>query len=454
VRCRLTTFTPPSPYPSLQARATPSRDFNVAKEAKEVMPSNQSETSMSGKIRIGIVGAGIGGLTLALALRQRGLDADVYEQAPELREIGAAVSLSANGSRELERLGCLDALAASAAQPSEVIWREWHDGCRVAAFPIARGAAYRSRFGAPFCNVHRSDLQRVLAAAYGHERLRLGHQLVSLSEKNKVVTLKFADRSSAEVDFLVGADGQRSVVRSYVAGEERTTYSGTSGFRGVVPVRDLPSLPDPQALQFWMGPNAHVLHYAIGPRAQDINFLAVVEGPGTWTHESWVTPIAHDEVIARFSGWHPAVTEMICAAQPSLRWGLFSVRPLQTWQRGRVVLMGDAAHGMLPHHGQGANLTIEDAITLAELLRACRLEEFGDAMQSYQMLRRARTRIVQRSAHATNAVLHLSDATEGRAATLARVPERFGWIHAFDALDDVASRSVRATARAGGFVRH
>jgi salicylate hydroxylase len=266
-------------------------------------------------VRIGIVGAGIGGLTLALALRQRGLAADLYEQASELREIGAAVSLSANGSRELERLGCLQAIAALAAEPTEFIWRGWRDDRRIAAFPIALGDAYRERFGSPFCNVHRADLQRVLGTAHGPDRLHLGHRLVA-----NVVKLDFANGNSAEVDILVGADGQRSLVRRYVVGEERAAYSGTSGFRGIVPTRDLPSLPDPHAIQFWMGPNAHLLHYAIGPSGKDINFLAVVEGPTTWTHENWVVPVSHDEAVTAFNGWHPAVCgDDICSpAQPAM----------------------------------------------------------------------------------------------------------------------------------------
>jgi salicylate hydroxylase len=158
------------------------------------------------QIRIGIVGGGIGGLTLALALRQRGLAADVYEQASELREIGAAVGLTANGTRELERLGCLDDIAALSAEPSELIWREWREGNRVAAFPIAQGGAYRARFGAPFIGIHRADLQRVLGATHGTERLHLGHRLVALSEKDDVVKLDFANGNSAEVDVLVGAE--------------------------------------------------------------------------------------------------------------------------------------------------------------------------------------------------------------------------------------------------------
>jgi salicylate hydroxylase len=396
---------------------------------------------MASQPSIAIVGAGIGGLTLALALRRRGLAADVYEQAPELREIGAAVALSANATRELERLGCLDAIAELSCQPSELIWRGWDDDDRIAAFPVAKDGAYRERFGAPYFGIHRADLQRVLGTAHGPDRLHLGHRLVAVADEGGGINLKFANGHAARFDILVGADGVRSQVRRFVAGEERAAYSGTSAFRGIVPVRDLPSLPDPQALQFWMGPAAHLLHYAIGPSGKDVNFFAVVEGPEQWTQETWTAPVACGEAAAAFAGWHPAVVEMVSAVSHSVRWGLFTVRPLQSWWRGRAVLLGDAAHGMLPHHGQGANTTIEDSITLAELLPA-RLEDFERAMQRYQALRRARTRIIQRSSRATNTVLHLAGgAIAGRSARLARFPERFGWIHEFDALSEVTSRA-------------
>jgi salicylate hydroxylase len=400
------------------------------------------------KLRIGIVGAGIGGLTLALALRQRGLASAIYEQATELREIGAAIALTANGTRELERLGCLDAITAVSTQPTEFIWRGWRDDRRIASFPVAKDGAYRARVGAPYFGTHRSDLQRVLATALGSDGLHLGHRVVGLSENDKVVKLDFANGKSVEVDILIGADGQHSLVRQYVAGKRPSTYSGTSGFRGIVPVKNLPSLPDPHAVQFWMGPNAHLLHFALGPSGSDINFLAVVEGPTSWTHESWVAPIKHDIALAAFEGWHPAVIEMIGAVQHTLRWGLFEVAPLQNWQRGRAVLMGDSAHGMLPHHGQGANLTIEDAITLAELLCVYRVDDFDEAIQSYQKLRRTRTRKVQRSARDTNTVLHLADDAVGdRASYLAKVPERFSWIHSFDAFADVTSKLSPLAAR-------
>ena len=396
----------------------------------------------STRLRIGIVGGGIGGLTLALALRRRGLAADVYEQASELREIGAAVALSANANRELERLGLLEGIASSACEPSELIWRRWDDDRRVASFPLA--GAYRERFGAPYFGIHRADLQRVLGAAHGPEGLYLGHRLVALEQGAGSVRLQFANGHSAEVDVLIGADGVRSTVRRYVAGEERAAYSGTSAFRGIVPVADLPSLPDPRALQFWMGPGAHLLHYAIGPDAGHVNFFAVVEGPARWPHDTWTAPTESEAAAVAFAGWHPAVVEMVTAVPHRVLWGLFTVRPLKTWRRGRIVLIGDSAHGMLPHQGQGANVTIEDAITLAELLPPD-MKGFDAAMAQYETLRRARTRIIQRSARATNAVLHLPDyAIEGRAAALARFPERFGWIHAFDALAAARGRVTGA----------
>src|SRR5215212_4495928 len=233
-------------------------------------------------LRIAIVGGGIGGLRLALALRQRGMTAEVYEQAPELAEIGAAVALSANSTRELQRLGVLDGITAASTEPSELIYRGWRDDRRIAAFPVHKDLAYQTRFGAPYYGIHRADLQKVLSDAHGGAGLHLGHRLVDLVDQGDSIRLEFADGRSAEADLVVGADGVRSAVRRFVTGGEDAVYSGTSAFRGIVPVEKLPSLPDPQAIQFWMGPDAHLLHYAIGSRGEDVNYFAVVEGPQTW----------------------------------------------------------------------------------------------------------------------------------------------------------------------------
>ncbi|HYZ32748.1 MAG TPA: FAD-dependent monooxygenase [Crenalkalicoccus sp.] len=396
-------------------------------------------------LRIAIVGGGIGGLTLALALRQRGMEAEVFEQAAELTEIGAAVALSANATRELRGLGVLDQLTAVATEPTELIFRSWRDGRRIAAHPVRQDGRYRERFGAPYLGIHRADLQRILSGALGGAGLRLGHRLVDLVEQGDGIGLEFADGRTAQADLVVGADGIRSLVRRFVASGEGAVYSGTSGFRGIVPAARLPSLPDPQAIQFWMGPNAHLLHYAIGGRGEDVNFLAVVEGPAVWPHgDRWQAVVEPGEALAAFAGWHPAATEMVGAVEHRIRWGLFVGRPLARWSRGRAVLLGDAAHAMLPHHGQGANTTIEDAVTLAELLAAAAPGELDAVVARYEALRRARTRKIQRSSRATNDLLHLPDgpALAGRDDRVSRFPEAFGWIHAFDALrsaSDLAS---------------
>ena len=394
------------------------------------------------RFRIAVVGGGIGGLTLALALQQRGMEAAVFEQAPELAEIGAAVALSANSTRELRRLGVLDQIAAVSTEPTELIYRSWQDGRRIAAHPVRQGLLYQERFGAPYFGIHRADLQRILHAALGSEGLHLGHRLQRIVDGAGCITLEFANGQSVQADLVVGADGVRSAVREWVAGGEGTTYSGTSAFRGIVPAAQLPSLPDPQAIQFWMGPNAHLLHYAIGGDGQDVNYFAVIEGPEAWPGAGSVCDIGPDEALNAFKGWHPAVTEMIGAVPYHKLWGLFVVRPLLQWHRGRTVLMGDSAHAMVPHHGQGANTTIEDAITLAELLAVAEprgempLAGLTATLGRYQALRRARTRKIQRSSWATNAILHLPDgpALQARDEKVARFPEDFAWIHEFDAL--------------------
>ncbi|MGE0283612.1 MAG: FAD-dependent monooxygenase [Rhizobiaceae bacterium] len=391
-------------------------------------------------LRIAIVGGGIGGLTLALALRQRGLEATVYEQAPQLSEIGAAVALSANSTRELRRLGVLDAIAASSTEPSELIYRSWQDDRRIAAFPVHEDLAYQSRFGAPYFGIHRADLQKVLGGALDGAGLLLDHRLVDMSEQGNGLRLDFANGHSVEADMVIGADGVRSLVRRYVTGSEDAIYSGTSALRGIVPVTRLPSLPDPQAIQFWMGPDAHLLHYAIGNRGQDVNFFAVVEGPKTWSHNTWQAPVTQDEAMAAFEGWHPAVAEMVGAVEHKVRWALFTVRPLLNWSRGRAVILGDAAHAMVPHHGQGANTTIEDAITLAEMLSHTSVDDLEPMLRRYQGLRRARTRKIQRSSRVTNDLLHLPDDSPviaDRDRRVSRFPQDFGWIHAFDALASV-----------------
>ena len=255
-----------------------------------------------------IIGAGVGGLTLALLLRQRGIAAEVLEQSAELHEAGAAVGLAANATRVLRHLGLGEDLARVSAEPDRLIHRDGRDGRQVATSEDSRW--YRERFGAPFYGLHRMALQRLLAGAFGPEHLHLGCRAEALEETRAGMRVRCASGAVFEAAVVVGADGVHSVVRDWVTGGDEPVYSGTSGFRGLVPAERLPSLPDPGALQFWMGPGAHLLHYPIdGGRV--VNFLAVIDGPLRWTAPAWLEEAAPGAHLAPFAGWHPAVTEML-----------------------------------------------------------------------------------------------------------------------------------------------
>ena len=354
-------------------------------------------------MKVAVVGAGIGGLTLGLALRARGVEVDLYERADELREVGAAVALSANGSRELYRLGVGEALDRVSTMPSELIFRDGRSAERIAAHP--GGTAYRERFGAPYWGIHRVDLQQGLARAFGDEHLHLGRGVTGVHDDGRTIALEGG--STVTADVVVGADGVHSVVREFVAPDSVPVYSGTSAFRGLVPRRELPSLPDPLAIQFWAGPDAHLLHYALGGVERDddtVNFFAVLCGPRDW--QGGNRPASDGELLEAFAGWHPAVVEMLGAVEQSPRWPLLSQPPLTRWCRGRAVLLGDACHAMLPHHGQGANQSIEDAVVLADLLAA---GDADTALDLFPRRRRGRTRAVARSAWETGTLLHLPD---------------------------------------------
>jgi salicylate hydroxylase len=387
--------------------------------------------AVPGKPPVVIIGAGVGGLTLALLLRQRGILAEVLEQSAELREVGAAVSLAANATRVLRHLGLGEALARVSTEPAALIHRDGRDGRRIAVSPGPRW--YEGRFGAPFSSLHRAVLQRLLAEALGPEHLHLGCRAESLQEHGQRIRVRSSSGATFEGSVVVGADGVHSLVRDWVTGGDEPVYSGTSGFRGLVPVERLPRLPDPAALQFWMGPGAHLLHYPIdGGRL--INFLAVIDEPARWTAPAWMTRAEPGAHLEAFAAWHPAVREMISAVPQSPRWGLFARRPLVRWSRGPAVLMGDAAHAMLPHQGQGANQTIEDAAVLAAELDGA--SDVPAALLRYVSRRRARTRKVQLLSWSASAALHLPDgpAAARRDAYLAQVPERLAWIHGYDAL--------------------
>ncbi|WP_118184554.1 FAD-dependent monooxygenase [Paraburkholderia phosphatilytica] len=388
-------------------------------------------------LNIAIIGAGIGGLTLALALRERGIDAQLYEQTDELREVGAAVALSANATRFYEHMGLRAAFDAVCAEIPALIYRDGRSGEVIGRHHGE--PSYREQFGGSYWGVHRADLQAVLSKAVGLEHINLGHRLTDIVQHPDRVSLSFANGRRIDADLVIGADGARSITRRWMLGYDDALYSGCSGFRGLVPAERMHLLPDPEAIQFWVGPQGHLLHYPIGDNG-DQNFLLVERHPSPWASRDWVTPASEGEQLRLIKDWHPAVVQMISAVPISQRWGLFHRPPLGRWSKGRVTLIGDAAHALVPHHGQGANQSIEDAVVLAAQLAKAGPGRWRDAQEAYERLRRGRTRKVQYASISTADVLHLPDGPEAQARN-ARLQSResllhhLDWIHDFDALE-------------------
>ncbi|MDO5498426.1 MAG: FAD-dependent monooxygenase [Propionibacteriaceae bacterium] len=389
-------------------------------------------------LRIAIVGGGIGGLTLALALRQKGFDATIYEQADELREVGAAVALSANATRfYIGRLELEEAIAQVWYEVQALIYRDGRSGHVIGEHRFD----YKARYGAPYVGIHRADLQVVLSGAVGLDKIQLSKRLLGIDDSGSEAVLHFADGSSATADLVIGADGARSTVRRLMLGYDDALYSGASAFRGVVTPDQMPSMPTPEAIQFWMGDGRHCLHYPIGANG-DHNFFLVERTPSPWPHKTWIAPTNDTEKLAGFADWHPAIIEMVSAVSCSERWALFHRPPLSRWTKGRITLIGDAAHALVPHHGQGANTSIEDAIVLADQLAAT--TDLDAARAEFERLRRGRTRKIQYASITNADVLHLppgprADERNARLADPAAWDRHLDWIHSFKADEEEPS---------------
>ena len=383
-------------------------------------------------IRIAIVGGGIGGLTLTLALRQKGFDATVYEQADELREVGAAVALSANATRFYTgRLDLGEQIAKVWYEVQALIYRDARDGEKIAEMRFD----YAARYGAPYVGIHRADLQAVLSGAVGLDKIELSKRLVDIDDSGTEAVLHFADGSTAAADLVIGADGARSVVRRLLLGYDDAYYSGAYAFRGVVTPDQIPSMPTPEAIQFWMMPGQHCLHYPIGANG-DHNFFLVERNGLPWEEKGWIAPSNDEEKLARWHDTHPAIVEMISAVSCGERWALFHRPPLSRWSKGRITLIGDAAHALVPHHGQGANTSIEDAIVLTDQLAAH--DDLDTARTEFERLRRGRTRKIQYASITNADVLHLpdgprADERNARLADPGAWDRHLDWIHSFKA---------------------
>ncbi|WP_414944431.1 FAD-dependent monooxygenase [Amycolatopsis sp. cmx-11-32] len=386
--------------------------------------------------RVAVVGAGIGGLAAAVALRRRGLEPTLYDQAEEFAEVGAGVAIGANASRLLERLGLGDALRADAVLPSHAQFHRWAGGEVFCSHEL--GDHYTGRFGSPYYTVHRGHLHRLLLDGFADGALHLGHKCVSVTEDADGVELVFDNGVTTRADIVIGADGVHSALREALWGPQEATFSGTSGLRGLTPIDHLPLGPgfDPRKPALWLfpGPGRHFICYPVsGGRL--INFLGVVPDRH-WTQESWVTRGDVGEAVAAFDGWNTVVTSILAGARSIGKWALYDREPLYRWSTSRVTLLGDAAHAMLPHHGQGANQAIEDAVVLAGQLDGVR-EPAGiaEALRRYEALRKPRSRQLQIGSRTNGDCFQVPDGPEAlkRDERLTHLADNVAWIHGFDA---------------------
>lgn len=391
----------------------------------------------SNRLRIAVVGGGIGGLTLAIALKKHGVDCKVYEQADELREVGAAVALSANAMRFYEQWGLGPAFDKVAFEMSSLIYRDGKSGRIIGNHPI--GSSYKERYGSRYIGIHRAELQKILFTEVGLENIFLNKCLTNIDDSGDCAVLHFKDGSSAEADLVIGADGARSRVRELMLGYDDYMYAGYTAFRGIVPIEKLPNLPDPEAIQFWMGDGCHLLHYPIGgERSGDVNFFLVQRDPTPWPHREWIAPAEEGEQRKYFGDWHPAVIEMLSSVPVGNRWAMNYRMMLGSWSKGRITLMGDAAHALVPHHGQGANQAIEDAVVLADCIAGMGSSSLPDMQERFEHLRHGRTRKIVHASVTTGDMLHLPegvnrDKRDARLASREAMHHHLDWIHEFDA---------------------
>ena len=383
-----------------------------------------------------VAGAGLGGLTLALCLARVGFRVTVLEQAKVLGEVGAGVQISANGARVLYHLGLADALNRVAFRPESGEMRHWQTGETLSSRPL--GQASEQDFGFPYFHLHRADFHSILATELRDVisvDLHLDHKVTEFDQTETGVRVSTEGGANFSGDVLVGCDGIHSAIREQLFGPDAPRFTGCVAWRATVPVDILPPGHVRPVASNWIGQGGHFVHYYVR-RGELVNCVGVMER-GAWQAESWSSAGAITEFINDFSGWHEDLQILMQAAENCFQWGLFDRDPLPQWGDGRVTLLGDACHPMLPFMAQGAVMAIEDAYTLAQCL-AANESNLPGALSHYEALRKERTTVVQKMSRDNIQFFHRAG-IPNLEARMTSHREAHRWLYSFDVTNQAFS---------------
>ena len=315
--------------------------------------------------RVAIIGGGIGGLTAANALSRAGIEVAVYEAAAELKEIGAGVALHPNAMKVLRAIGVEGSVREVAGRSSWQVMRNWKTGRVIARTSRDQQVA---TFGIAGATVHRADLLDVLAGALPAGQVTLGQRCTQVRPDGDTAVARFADGGEIEADIIVGADGIHSPVRASLFGPDAPRFTGKICYRSVVPTATVRGTrPRAEGAQ-WLGPHGTVVLYPL--RGEELINVVCHYDDASYRHESWIAECGREEVLERYAGWHESLLRLFAAAQTWYKWALYDRDPIPRWTRGRVTVLGDAAHPMLPYLGQGACQALEVGAVLATALAA------------------------------------------------------------------------------------
>lgn len=380
-----------------------------------------------------IAGAGIGGLSAAACLLQEGYNVRIYEQAPELGEIGAGIQTSANAVKVLHHLGLADRMAEVSVKPKAFEFRLFDSGEVMHKVPLAE--EHEEQHGAPYYHVHRSDIHQILAdrvLELDPDAVVLNSTAIGFEEDSDGVTLLLSDGRKIEGDVLIGADGIKSSIRDQIVGVTEPNFTGQVAWRATVPVEKLPKEFMDKIVAIWCGPKKHAVVYYLRS-GEVLNFVGCVEN-SDWQEESWTVKASWEDLKADFEGWNDEIQIIIDNIEKDecYRWALNNRKPVDNWRTDRAVVLGDAAHPTLPYMASGAVMAIEDGAVLMRSLNAN--DDIAAALEMFQRNRLDRTARIVNGSTELGDLYHLTSKAEFEKGFERRniAKERNEWLYAYD----------------------